>query len=81
MTDINSFFAEADYIIGYNSMRFDLPVLAKMKSDIRKMGMTNCHYVHEDGEALIGYDDNRNPLTLPACWLRPMPNCASPHRL
>ena len=63
MTDINSYFAEADYIIGYNSMKFDLPVLAKMKSDLRKMGMTNCHYIHEDGETLIGYDDNRNPLT------------------
>jgi uncharacterized protein YprB with RNaseH-like and TPR domain len=35
MHKICEYFASADYIISYNGSRFDLPVLAKMKSDIK----------------------------------------------
>ena len=63
MHTINECFADSDYIISYNGSRFDLPVLAKMKSDIKKMCYTSAHYIHEDANAIISYDDNRNPMT------------------
>lgn len=63
MHQICEYFASADYIISYNGSRFDLPVLAKMKSDIKRMCYTTSNFVYEDGQALISYDDNRNPMT------------------
>ena len=63
MHKICEYFASADYIISYNGSRFDLPVLAKMKSDIKRMCYTTSNFVYEDAEALISYDDNRNPMT------------------
>jgi hypothetical protein len=63
MFKINQYFEQADYIISYNGSRFDLPVLAKMKSDIKRMCYTSTNYIYEDASALISYDDNRNPMT------------------
>lgn len=70
MHHICEYFDSADYIISYNGSRFDLPVLAKMKSDIKRMCYTTSSFVYEDGEALIRYDDNRNPMTKQFYWVR-----------
>lgn len=60
---IEEFMEKGDYVISYNGSRFDIPVLAKMRSDIRKMGQTTTKYVYSDAEAIIGYDDNNHPVT------------------
>lgn len=61
---INDYLMNAgDFILSYNGTRFDLPVLAKMKSDIKKMCQTSQSYIHEDANMLISFDDNRNPMT------------------
>lgn len=70
MNKIDDYFQDADYIIGYNSTKFDLPILAKMKSDIKKLCCTSSAYVHTDANALISYDDNRNPMTRQFYWVR-----------
>lgn len=63
MDQIEKCFTDADFILSYNGARFDLPVLAKMRSDIGRLCSTSCNYVYLDAEALISYDDNRNPMT------------------
>lgn len=70
MNKINDYFADADYIISYNGSRFDLPILAKMKSDIKRLCCTSSQYIHSDAEALISYDDNRNPMTRNVYWVK-----------
>lgn len=70
MNKINDYFADADYIISYNGSRFDLPILAKMKSDIKRLCCTSSQYIHSDAEALISYDDNRNPMTRNFFWVK-----------
>ena len=70
MNKINDYFADADYIISYNGSRFDLPILAKMKSDIKRLCCTSSQYIHSDAEALISYDDNRNPMTRNVFWVK-----------
>lgn len=70
MNKINACFEDADYIISYNGSRFDLPILAKMKSDIKRLCSTCTKYVYTDGQALISYDDNRNPMTKQFYWVR-----------
>lgn len=67
---INDCFDDADYIISYNGSRFDLPILAKMKSDIKRLCCTSSQYIHSDAEALISYDDNRNPMTRNFFWVK-----------
>lgn len=70
MNKINDYFDDADYIISYNGSRFDLPILAKMKSDIKRLCCTSSQYIHSDAEALISYDDNRNPMTRKFFWVK-----------
>jgi len=70
MNEINDYFDDADYIISYNGSRFDLPILAKMKSDIKRLCCTSSQYIHSDAEALISYDDNRNPMTRNFYWVK-----------
>lgn len=70
MNKINDCFADADYIISYNGSRFDLPILAKMKSDIKRLCCTSSQYIYSDAEALISYDDNRNPMTRNFFWVK-----------
>jgi len=70
MNKINDYFADADYIISYNGSRFDLPILAKMKSDIKRLCCTSSQYIHSDAELLISYDDNRNPMTRNFFWVK-----------
>lgn len=70
MNKINDCFADADYIISYNGSRFDLPILAKMKSDIKRLCCTCSQYIHSDAELLISYDDNRNPMTRNFFWVK-----------
>ena len=70
MNKINDYFDDADYIISYNGSRFDLPILAKMKSDIKRLCCTSSQYIHSDAEALISYDDNRNPMTRNFFWVK-----------
>lgn len=70
MNKINDCFADADYIISYNGSRFDLPILAKMKSDIKRLCCTSSQYIYSDADALISYDDNRNPMTRNFFWVK-----------
>ena len=70
MDDINRTFEDCDYIISYNGSRFDLPVLAKMKQDIKKMCQTNTAYISADADAIISFDDNRNPMTKNFYWVK-----------
>ena len=67
---INKVFEDSDYIISYNGTRFDLPVLAKIKSDVKKLASTCTAYIHSDANALISYDDNRNPMTRNFYWVK-----------
>lgn len=67
---INEVFETSDYIISYNGTRFDLPVLAKIKSDVKKLASTCTAYIHSDANALISYDDNRNPMTRNFYWVK-----------
>lgn len=55
-------FDATDYIISYNGIRFDLPVLAKIRADVRKLCTTCSQYVHNDAQSLICYDENRHPV-------------------
>lgn len=64
VADIVDAFEKSDYIISYNGSRFDLPILAKIKHDVAKMGQTTQAYIHADGEQIIGYDENNHPLTV-----------------
>lgn len=64
VADIVDAFEKSDYIISYNGSRFDLPILAKIKHDVAKMGQTTQGYIHADGEQIIGYDDNNHPLPI-----------------
>ena len=67
---IDECFENSDYIISYNGSRFDLPILAKMKSDIKRLCCTSSQYVYTDAENLIKYDENRNPITRQFHWVR-----------
>lgn len=67
---IDSLFASSDYIVSFHGSRFDLPVLAKMKSDIARLGKTTARYVHADAQAIISYDRFNNPLVRRHCTVR-----------
>lgn len=59
---INEAFSTCDYIVSFNGSKFDLPVLAKIASDIKKMGQTNVNFVYHDAQELINYDQHGNSL-------------------
>ena len=67
MEAIESVFDEADYIISFNGKRFDLPVLAKLKSDLKHRDIVPLKYIYHDAQALISYDDNNNPIVKRHC--------------
>lgn len=60
VADIVETFEKSDYIISYNGSKFDLPILAKIKHDVAKMGQTSQAYIHFDGEDIINYDSNNH---------------------
>ena len=64
VADIVDAFGKSDFIVSYNGSRFDLPILAKVKHDVAKMGQTHQQYIHADGEQIIGYDDNNHALPI-----------------
>ena len=54
---IEDMFAKADYIISYNGSKFDLPILAKLKRDVRKMGYTTSKFVYADASDIMNAND------------------------
>lgn len=70
MAVIESYIDEADYIITFNGKRFDLPVLAKIKSDLKRSERVPLKYVFSDAQALISYDANNNPIVKRHCAVR-----------
>lgn len=59
---IEQAFENCDYIISFNGKRFDLPVLAKIKSDLNRASSVPLKYIYADAQALISYDDNNNHI-------------------
>lgn len=59
---IEETFLDCDYIISYNGTRFDLPILAKARLDIKKIGSTTSQFIHSDAEMIISFDDYRNQM-------------------
>lgn len=57
LQDIEDMFSKADYIISYNGSKFDLPVLAKVKHDVKKMGYTTSKFIYADANDIIGAND------------------------
>ena len=55
-------FRDSDYIVSFNGSRFDIPVLAKIKADVKRMGTTTSKYINADAENIIGYDTNNHPV-------------------
>ena len=53
MGRIEDVFESSDYIVSFNGLKFDLPVLAKAKSDIAKLGRTTSGYIYVDGNDII----------------------------
>lgn len=70
MDQIDKLFEESDYIISFNGSKFDLPILAKAKHDIARMGRTTSQYIHIDGVNIITYDTNNNPLVKQRHYVR-----------
>lgn len=64
---IDHYFGQADYIISFNGKRFDLPVLAKIKSDLKRGTAEPLKYIYRDAQALISYDANNNPIIKRHC--------------
>lgn len=60
-------FDQADYIISFNGKRFDLPVLAKILSDLKRSDKVPLKYIFNDAKALIAYDANNNPIIKRHC--------------
>jgi hypothetical protein len=54
---IENAFAQSDYIISYNGSKFDLPVLAKMKHDIKKLGYTTSKFIYADANQIMSAND------------------------
>ena len=57
LQDIEDMFSKADYIISYNGSKFDLPVLAKVKHDVKKMGYTTSKFIYADANDIMGAND------------------------
>jgi hypothetical protein len=54
---IENAFAQSDYIVSYNGSKFDLPVLAKMKHDIKKLGYTTSKFIYADANQIMSAND------------------------
>ena len=54
---IEAMFARADFIISYNGSKFDLPILAKIKRDVNKMGYTTSKFVYADANDIMSAND------------------------
>lgn len=67
---IEHYFGLADHIISFNGKRFDLPVLAKIKSDLKRSDSVPVKYIYHDAQALISYDDHNNPIVKRHCMVR-----------
>lgn len=67
---IEHYFGQADYIVSFNGKRFDLPVLAKIRADLRRSSSVPLKYVYQDAQALIAYDDNNNPIVKRHCYVK-----------
>lgn len=67
MAVISSLFDEADYIVSFNGKRFDLPVLAKIVSDLKRAENVPIKFIYHDAQALISYDANNNPIVKRHC--------------
>lgn len=70
MAVIEHYFGQADYIISFNGKRFDLPVLAKVRSDLVRSDAVPLKYIYADAQALISYDNNNNPIVKRHCAVR-----------
>lgn len=57
---IEAAFNSVDYIISFNGVSFDIPILAKICSDVKRHGFTSTRYIYADGQSIINYDANRN---------------------
>lgn len=64
---IEHYFGQADYIISFNGKRFDLPVLAKIRQDLRRSKSVPNKFIFTDAQALIQYDANNNPIIRRHC--------------
>lgn len=62
VNDICDCFRNSDYIVSFNGTRFDIPVLAKIKHDVKRMGSTTSKYINVDADSIIGYDDYNHPV-------------------
>lgn len=60
-------FDDCDYIISFNGKKFDLPVLAKIYSDLKRAKSIPVKYIYSDAQALIAYDDHNNPVVKRHC--------------
>lgn len=67
MAVIHQLFKECDYLISFNGKRFDLPVLAKITSDLKRCQSVPIKYIYQDAKALIEYDANNNPIVKRHC--------------
>jgi predicted PolB exonuclease-like 3'-5' exonuclease len=67
MALIHQLFNDCDYIISFNGKRFDLPVLAKITSDLKRSASVPLKYIYQDAKALIEYDANNNPIVKRHC--------------
>ena len=62
MSEIEKLFDEADHIVSFNGKRFDLPILAKIRSDLTRLKAIPTKYIYQDAQAIISYDANNNPI-------------------
>lgn len=67
MALIHQLFKDCDYIISFNGKRFDLPVLAKITSDLKRSPSVPLKYIYQDAKALIEYDAHNNPIVKRHC--------------
>ena len=67
---IEHYFEQADYIVSFNGKNFDLPVLAKLKSELNRAPSVPTKFIYQDAQALISYDDHNNPLVKRRCKVR-----------
>lgn len=65
---IEQTFSDADYIVSYNGSRFDLPILAKLKRDVDRMGGSTSKYVNYDAQLIIEKTDDGRPMK--TCYVR-----------
>ena len=57
---IDKAFENCDYIVGYNSKPFDLPVLSYLETALKRIPYVPSKYIYCEGQKIIGYDKNNN---------------------